>query len=123
MLIIDPQDCPLFIAGDKTQLRELLHPSKQPLKLGYSLSHATVEPGVRSLSHRLRTSEVYYILSGQGEIHIDDESQAVAAGHTIYIPPGATQFIANTGTENLAFLCIVDPAWRAEDEEVVRGSG
>jgi mannose-6-phosphate isomerase-like protein (cupin superfamily) len=28
------------------------------------------------------------------------------------------QYIENTGVSVLKFLCIVDPAWRKEDEEV-----
>jgi len=37
----------------------------------------------------------------------------------VYIPPHAGQFIHNPGTADLVFICIVDPAWRKEDEEVV----
>ncbi len=118
MLVVDPKDCPLFVAGDKTKLRELLHPDKRDVALRYSLAHATVEAGQQSTPHRLRTSEVYYILSGVGTMHIDGEQQRVQAGQTVYIPPNATQFIANDGAESLVFLCIVDPAWRADDEEV-----
>lgn len=36
----------------------------------------------------------------------------------IYIPPHSKQFIENNGSVNLKFLCIVDPAWKPEDEEV-----
>ena len=43
----------------------------------------------------------------------------VHAGQTIYIPPHATQYIKNTGQTDLKFLCMVDPAWRAEDEEIL----
>jgi mannose-6-phosphate isomerase-like protein (cupin superfamily) len=50
---------------------------------------------------------------------IGDESQAVDAGCAIYIPPGATQSIENTGTDDLLFLCIVDPAWQPQDEEIL----
>jgi mannose-6-phosphate isomerase-like protein (cupin superfamily) len=42
--------------------------------------------------------------------------QEVEPGDAVYIPPGAKQFIRNLGTEPLAFLCIVDPAWHLEDE-------
>jgi len=108
----------MFLAGDNTQLRELLHPDKQPINLRYSLAHAVVPPGQVSLEHSLTTSEVYYILSGQGEMHIDDEIRPVGPGDAIYIPPNARQFIHNLGTEALVFICIVDPAWRAEDETV-----
>ena len=52
-------------------------------------------------------------------MHIDREARAVAAGDTVYIPPGATQHIENTGSDELRFLCIVDPAWRPDCEELV----
>ena len=91
---------------------------KAPLRLRYSLAHATLPPGKTSLRHRLKTSEVYYILQGEGLMRIADESAPVRAGSAVYIPPHATQCITNTGTTDLLFLCIVDPAWRIEDEEV-----
>jgi mannose-6-phosphate isomerase-like protein (cupin superfamily) len=36
----------------------------------------------------------------------------------VYVPPQATQSLSNTGTEEIKFLCLVDPAWRPEDEEI-----
>ncbi len=118
MLVVDVNKCPEFIAGDETTLREVLHPGRAGAAIPYSLAHAALSPGRRSLSHRLRGSEVYYILRGRGRIHVGGESSEVHEGNVVYVPPGATQFIENTGGEELAFLCIVDPAWRAEDEEV-----
>jgi mannose-6-phosphate isomerase-like protein (cupin superfamily) len=118
MLIQKLNACTEFVAGDGTLLRELLHPEKQPIALRYSLAHAIVPAGRSSLPHSLKTSEVYYILSGQGEMHIDGESQVVEAGDAIYIPPHAKQFIRNDGMEPLVFICMVDPAWRKEDETV-----
>lgn len=118
MLVNNLKDCEMFIAGDNTQLRELLHPDKQPLELRYSLAHAVVPVGQVSVDHALTTSEVYYILSGQGAMHINEEVRAVGPGDAIYIPPQARQHIQNTGQEPLVFICIVDPAWRAEDETV-----
>lgn len=38
-------DCPEFIAGDNTLLREILHPDKADLDLRYSFAHAIVKPG------------------------------------------------------------------------------
>jgi mannose-6-phosphate isomerase-like protein (cupin superfamily) len=112
-------DCEEFVAGDLTRLREILHPDKFDLQLRYSLAHAVVGPGEKSLPHRLRSSEVYYILSGEGIMHIDDRQANVRAGDTVYVPPHALQWIESSANRPLAFLCIVDPAWRAEDEEVV----
>lgn len=118
MLVQKLYACPEFIAGDGTKLRELLHPDKQPLELRYSLAHATVLAGQTSMLHSLKTSEVYYILSGRGEMSIDDETQILEPGDAVYIPPNAKQLIRNLGEEPLVFICIVDPAWRKEDETV-----
>jgi mannose-6-phosphate isomerase-like protein (cupin superfamily) len=116
MLIQKLNQCPEFVAGDGTLLRELLHPDKQPIALRYSLAHAIVPIGQTSIPHALKTTEVYYILSGKGEMHINEETQTVEPGDAIYIPPNARQFIRNCGEEPLIFVCMVDPAWRKEDE-------
>lgn len=118
MLVQKLNACAEFMAGDSTHLRELLHPDKQKLALRYSLAHATLPVGQTSIPHSLKTSEVYYILSGSGEMHIDDETQVVEPGDAVYIPPNARQFIHNCGSEPLVFICIVDPAWRQKDETV-----
>jgi mannose-6-phosphate isomerase-like protein (cupin superfamily) len=118
MLVRKLNDCEQFIAGDGTLLREMLHPDKQPIYLRYSLAHAIVPVGQTSQPHSLRTSEVYYILSGMGEMHIDGEVQTLESGDTVYIPPNAKQFIRNSGEADLVFICIVDPAWEKEDETV-----
>lgn len=109
-----------FAAGDSSFLKELLHPDKEPLDIGYSLAHAVVKPGEKTLPHRLKSSEVYYVLEGRGLMHVDGERAEVEAGQAVYIPPLAVQFIENTGANDLAFLCIVDPAWRAGDEVILK---
>lgn len=119
MFVKKLKECPEFIAGDNCILRELLHARKGDFRFGYSLAHAIVEPGVTTKPHRLKTSEVYYIIEGSGRMHIDGEEREVGEGDAVYIPPHATQYIENTGAIELKFLCIVDPAWRAEDEEVI----
>jgi mannose-6-phosphate isomerase-like protein (cupin superfamily) len=118
MLVQKLNACAEFVAGDNTLLRELLHPDKQPIELRYSLAHATLPVGKTSQPHSLKTSEVYYILGGKGEMHIGDETQLVEPGDAVYIPPNARQYIHNCGNEPLVFICIVDPAWRKEDETV-----
>ena len=120
MFVKDLQDCKEFIAGDNTILRELLHPDKANLKLRYSLAYAVVKSGEASLPHKLKAaSEVYYILEGEGIMYIEGESAKVYPGQAIYIPPNARQCIKNTGKSDLKFLCIVDPAWQYEDEEII----
>lgn len=112
-------ECQEFLAGDHTVLRELLHPAKQAVQLGYSLAHGKVAPGRRSKAHALVSSEVYYFLAGQGRFTIGEQTRPVEAGAVVYVPPGATQWLENTGATDVEFLCLVDPAWRAEDETIL----
>ena len=118
MIIKDLQSCTEFIAGDHTILRELLHPAKEKLELRYSLAFAVLKHGKTSFPHKLKTSEVYFILEGEGIMHIGEETAQVIPGNTIYIPPDTRQYIHNSGRIDLKFICIVDPAWKEEDEFV-----
>jgi len=120
MLILRLKQCPEIIGGDSTRLRELLHPDRgYPFSGRYSLAQARLRPAQSSMKHRLKTDEVYYIVSGQGEMHVDNETAQVAPGDAVEIPPGAAQWLTNTGESDLVFLCIVDPPWKAEDEEIL----
>ncbi|MFW9832458.1 MAG: cupin domain-containing protein [Candidatus Thorarchaeota archaeon] len=122
MLVKRLEQLKQITALDKTIVREILNPKigTSPIHLGYSLAHATLPPKKSSLPHRFKSaSEVYYILKGEGVMQIDDETERVGPGDTIYIPPKAVQSIENTGKTNLEFLCIVYPEWEPDAEELV----
>lgn len=118
MLVRRLSECPEFISGDKAFLREILHPDKAPVSLRYSLAWARVPAGMATAPHRLAYTEVYHILQGQGVMHVGGEIRDVGPGDTVYIPPEESQFIESSGTDELVFLCVVDPAWREEIEVV-----
>lgn len=118
MIIRDLAECSYFRAMDNTLICELLHPEREGLDLPYSIAHAILRPGEASLPHRLKTSaEVYLILEGVGEMHIDSEISQVRAGQAVLIPPGSWQHIRNSGNAILKIICLVSPFWRADDEE------
>jgi len=119
MLIKKLKDCKEITAGDRTRLRELLHPDRDAAEISYSLAVAWLNPGERSEAHRLKTAEVYYVVRGSGVMHVGEEATEVMAGDAVYIPPDSVQWLENTGTEEIEFLCIVDPAWRPEDEQIL----
>jgi mannose-6-phosphate isomerase-like protein (cupin superfamily) len=109
-----------FSAGDDTILKEVWHSKNDDIDLPYSLAHAYLDEGHASLSHILHKSEETYIfLSGSGEIIIDDQVLNVKTGSTVIVPKGANQYVKNTGSERLVFLCIVSPPWNEEEEEVL----
>lgn len=120
MLIRRLSDCDEIVAGDNAQLQELLHPDRNYRFHGnYSLARALLPAGVSSLRHVLKSSEVYYILSGRGKMNVDNDSSIVSTGDAVEIPPGAVQWLENVGDDDLVFLCIVSPPWRREDETIL----
>lgn len=109
---------PAFLAGDKTFLREVMHPANDAVDLPFSVAHASLEVGETSLPHSLGQTEVYYILSGQGRLVVEEESIPLSAGGLAIVPSGARQSLENTGAEPIVFLCIVSPPWTAENETI-----
>jgi len=103
--------------GEKgTTIHQIFHPHNTLNGIRFSISHSTLSCGKKSRLHKMKTSEIYYILEGEGKIHLDDQSLPISKDQAIYVPPLSKQYIENTGDSELNFLCIVDPAWRREDE-------
>jgi len=118
MLVKKFNDQQEIIAGDNCILRELLSTNIDQIESRYSVAWAKVPVGKTTWKHAMKTTEVYWIIKGQGIMHIGDESEKVGRYDTIYIPPNAIQYIENVGDEDLEFLAIVDPAWKKEDEVI-----
>ena len=110
---------PHFQAGDETTLREVLHPDREAIDLPYSLAQATIDVGKSSLPHRLSGGELYIFRRGAGRIWVDGQAREVKGGELVFVPPGAEQYVENTGTEVLDFFCIVSPPWRESTEEIL----
>ena len=83
----------------------------------FSLAQARVEPGVTTAIHKLKdTDEVYYILSGSGEMEIDGENiGTVKEKDLVFIGRNKTQRITNTSGKYLVFLCICSPRFQIEN--------
>jgi len=117
MFVKSLRDCPALIANDGCRVFELLHEKNDPVDLPYSMAVAEVACGERSYRHRLEQAEVYYVLRGQGLMHIDEATRAVGEGDAVLIPAGAVQWIENTGAGTLQFLALVSPPWTADGDE------
>ncbi len=82
-----------------------------------SIAHARVAAGSATAPHTLAAStEVYWVLSGRGRMHIGEETAEIAPGEAVLIPPDSVQWIEALGDGELVFLCVVTPPWRAEDD-------
>lgn len=88
-----------------------------------SMAHGTLPPGQvsRAVVHRT-VEEIWYVLSGQGEIWRQrGEDEAVVAmtpGVSLTIPTGMRFQFRNTGDEPLCFIMCTMPPWPGEDEAV-----
>ena len=56
--------------------------------------------------HRHAAPEIYYVISGEGEVHIDGVDHAVSAGSAVFVPGDAWHFMRNTGTDTLKLLYV-----------------
>jgi len=106
-----------FIDGNEgTKIKQYFHPHNTLNGINYSLAQFTLEPGKKSKLHKIRSSEIYYVLEGEGKLTVDEESYLLQKDDSVYVSPNAKQFIENSGNKILKFLCIVEPAWKASDE-------
>ncbi|MCX7834868.1 MAG: cupin domain-containing protein [bacterium] len=121
MIIRKLQPERFFRASDNSELFEWIHPYKDEeiSNLKYSVAYARIRSGQNTHPHRLsKATETYIFVSGNGIIHLENESAEVTAGTAVVIPAGKWQWLENTGTTPLVFLCIVSPPWDAEFEEL-----
>ena len=112
---------PAFTTKDGSEIRELLAHRNSCIR-NQSLAEARLPPGGATTPHyHPRTEEIYYILSGAGNMRIGGETRDVSAGDAIAIPPGQIHQIQNTGASTLLFLCCCAPTYEHDDTVLVDG--
>jgi mannose-6-phosphate isomerase-like protein (cupin superfamily) len=117
--IKDTGDGKLVRVRDGTRLRELIHPLRAPVRIGYGVVRATLDPGEASKPHREIGSETYYFLGGRGRLNVDYESYEVTSGLVAWVPPCALQWLECLGKTGLDFICILEPPYSEDGEEVL----
>jgi mannose-6-phosphate isomerase-like protein (cupin superfamily) len=117
---INIADCPQFITKDHSKIREIMAPRNSAIER-QSLAEAVVPVGSATEEHYHRNSEeIYYILSGIGEIRVDGEVASVMAGDAIALLPGSVHKIWNRGDSDLVFLCICVPPYEHDDTVITK---
>lgn len=120
LVVRDTKNCE-FINSTGISLCELMHPGRMKNDPGvnYSIAYVVVSPGKRNLRHRLSNPEAYYVLEGLGTIYIDDVPIPLHKGKFVLVPANETQYLENKENSSLLLLVINQPAWKAENEEIV----
>ena len=107
-------DLPDAIAPDGSEIYFRVSDARQA-----SVVEVVLGPGQTSRAVRHRTvEEIWYFLSGQGQVWLRPDTRRVGPGDFVVIPTG-TDFQFRAGaSEPLRFLCFTSPPWPGEDEAV-----
>lgn len=95
----------------------------------FCMGYVTLEPhGGQVPWHNQEQEEVYFVISGAGEMCIGRERQMLPAGQAAYIPPGEYHQITNLSDEPLVMIYCYGPAgevahWRQELEGTLPKAG
>jgi len=112
-----------FYTPERCYIIELSNTAGDP---AVSIARARVEPGVTTRWHRLAgTIERYVVVSGRGRVEVGNLlPQEVSAGDVVLVPAACRQRIANIGDDDLVFLAICTPRFRAQAyEDIDDGPG
>lgn len=100
-----------FETDERCHIQEISNDADDEL---VSIARARVEPGVTTAWHSLvGISERYIIVSGQGQVEVDDmDPVPVEPGDVVRIPAGCPQRITNTGIKDLVFYAVCAPPFQ-----------
>ena len=63
----------------------------------------TIEPHVDPME------EIYFIMSGEGEMSVDEETRHVGPGDAIWIPTGSWHGLTNSGEKDCIIIVVASP--------------
>jgi len=108
-----------FTTKDGSTIREILSHRNSGIR-NQSLAEATLGPGMVTEAHyHPNSEEIYYVLSGTGEVFVGDDVRRVEIGDGIAIPPETPHQIRNVGGKDLVFLCCCAPTYEHDDTIIV----
>ena len=119
MLLKKSSEIKQIQGNEGTKIKEYFYPKDASNTISYSLAQFTLEPSKRSKLHRLNSTEIYYILEGKATVKVDGKSHTLVKDDSIIILANSEQCIENAGSDNLRFLCIVEPSWKQKNETLL----
>jgi mannose-6-phosphate isomerase-like protein (cupin superfamily) len=73
------------------------------------LAIAQLERGKKIEAHRDPMEEIYFILSGEGEMQVDEEIRHVGPGDAIWVPVGAEHALTSSKEKDCVILVVASP--------------
>ena len=95
----------------------------------FSMGYVTLQPrGGQVPWHNQVQEEIYFIVSGVGEMCLGEERQTISGGQAVYIPNGVFHQLTNSGDLPMHMIYCYGPAgdvahWRQELEGTLPKAG
>ena len=95
----------------------------------FSLGYVTLEGnGGQVPWHNQEQEEVYFVISGEGEMCLGKEKKIIKSGQSVWIPPSVFHQLTNIGEDPLVMIYCYGPAgevahWRQELEGTLPKAG
>ncbi len=83
-----------------------------------SIQITDVEPGKMQYLHSHKQEQCYFIISGTGQMIIDDQAEEVKKGDAVFIPANATHGIKNIGNDPLTYLTTNQAFGKQKEKEI-----
>ncbi len=85
-------------------------------RLDIAMALGSLPPGRKAIPHLHKNSnEIYYVISGHGNIRLGKQKYDVKKGSVAHISKGGTHALENPTDEELKILCISTPAYTPDD--------
>jgi mannose-6-phosphate isomerase-like protein (cupin superfamily) len=75
------------------------------------LAIANLAPGKEIEAHADPMEEIYFVLTGAGEMQVDDDRRQVGPGDATWIPAGSSHSLLNNGKDDLVILVVASANW------------
>ena len=108
-------DAEPFITADGSTIRSLLDRTTAPVR-HQSLAEATIAAGAATTRHyHPAAEEIYFLITGHGDMEIDGEHARVGPGDAILIPAGSWHQITADAGGDIRMLCCCSPPYAHDD--------
>jgi mannose-6-phosphate isomerase-like protein (cupin superfamily) len=111
-LVFSISDVPLLESPDRTMQDSVMVTDKSCGAQQYTAGLFFVRPGTRGHADQHDgQEELYYIISGEGKVVVDDIPHPIQEGDVVFIPDGATHYLVNDGPKPLALFWALPTSW------------
>ena len=120
MTITDLKDIPGRTYPARRRTQNLVGGAAPIQATQFSMGYVTLEPdGGQVPWHNQEQEEVYFVVSGTGEMCLGEEKRELTGGQAVYIPHGIFHQLTNVGSDPLVMIYCYGPAgdvdhWKQE---------